>query len=465
MAYKGIDVSSHNGAITWKKVKDGGIAFAMLRVGLATSADKKFVEYYKGAKSAGIALGGYWFSYALNTTQALQEADACASLLASYPLDLPLFYDFEDDTERYAKEKKIVYTNALRTSIIQAFCSRLKSRGVKVGIYTNENYIVNLTNWNALKSWPLWLAKWSNYGGKHATDFTVSSASVQTKYGAPTFWQFTDSGKVPGIWGNVDLDYYYGLLPEVKIPRPDKYTENGLTFRRCKEFRVVYHDSPKTSANYGNYINAGFFGNFKAANGKIFTLPVANVVCDPWVVPPEGRDIVMKYIKGGKMRWSCADNRSTQFKTKKLSPDGKSFTYVGKKVSTLIVPREGKPYIADVSEPPADCLYAISGVPTVRGGDDVDYEKYVKPQGWDESCMVRAYRNWLGIRDGEIWIISGKTTTNNYIYGMEFWNKVKGQGFDDIICLDGGGSYIYSDNGKVTKTSENRRINSVIVFK
>ena len=121
-------------------------------------------------------------------------------------------------------------------------------------------------------------------------------------------------------------------------------------------------------------------------------------------------------------------------------------------------------YVADLSAPPSDAIYAISGVPTVRNGDDVDYYNYVKAQGWDESCMYATYRNWLGIRDGEIWVISGKTYTKNYIYGMEFWRKINGEGFSDIICLDGGGSYMRKTAAGKYATAENRRINNYITY-
>ena len=451
MAYKGIDVSAHNGTINWKKVKEAGISFAMLRMGYGVTTDKKFIEYYKGAKEAGIALGGYWFSYALNTSGAIKEADACAKLLKTYPLDFPVYYDFEDDTERYAKQNGVTFTNALRTSIIQAFCGRLKSMNHQVGIYSNENYILYLTNWSALSAWPLWLAKWVNYSGVRAAGFTVEANAVTTKWGQPQAWQFTDSGKINGISGKVDLDWWYGSLPKAaEVKHPDSYTKNGLTFRRCKSFRIVYHDDKKVGANYLNYINAGFFGWFPYSGGK-YTLPVANIVCDPWHVPPEGQNDVLPLVKSGKLRWGCADNHSPQFKG-------------GKKVSTLVVPASGKPYVADLAAPPVDCLYAISGVPTVRNGDDVDYYNYVKPQGWDDSCMGAAQRNWIGIRNGEIWIISGKSTTKNYIYGMEFWKKVKDEGFDDVLALDGGGSYIFKCDGKTQKTLDNRRVNNLIIF-
>lgn len=130
----------------------------------------------------------------------------------------------------------------------------------------------------------------------------------------------------------------------------------------------------------------------------------------------------------------------------------------------MIVPKDGKPYIIDTNSIPDNAEYAISGVPTVRHGDDVDYYNYVTKQGWDSSCMYGTYRNWLGIRDGKIWKISGRTYSNNYIYGMEFWKKIKNEQFEDVICLDGGGSYYKKINGRIQATSGSRSVNNIITF-
>lgn len=237
---------------------------------------------------------------------------------------------------------------------------------------------------------------------------------------------------------------------EVKPDKPDKYTVNGLTFTRANDFRVVYHDANKRKGGT-RYCNGGFFGFFKSEKGENFTLPVANLVCDiaEYSIKSAAEKYVKPYISGGKLRISTDRNQSPQFK--------------GKKVSTLIVPKSGKPYVADVSAPPSDCLYAISGVPTVRHGDDVDYYNYVKAQGWDDSCMYATYRNWVGIRGGEIWIITGRTQTKNYIYGMEFWKKVQSEGFEDIICMDGGSSYYYKD-GSAKTTIGSREVNNLVLW-
>ena len=241
-----------------------------------------------------------------------------------------------------------------------------------------------------------------------------------------------------------------GTVQTTKTTVRTNYTVNGLTICRADDFSIEYCDRKKKNIPEDRYINGGFFGNYKSASGSLFTLPVGNLVCDIGGVDPAAEKYIKPYISGGKLRLGCDNNASAQ--------------YHGRKVSTLVKTRSGKVYVADLSAPPSDAIYAISGVPTVRNGDDVDYYNYVKKQGWDESCMYATYRNWLGIRDGEIWVISGKTSTRNYIYGMEFWRKINGEKFDDIICLDGGGSYVRKTSAGKYATVENRRINNYITY-
>lgn len=249
---------------------------------------------------------------------------------------------------------------------------------------------------------------------------------------------------IPNAWG------VHEVKPAV-VFYPDEYTHDGLTFQRVKDFAIRYHDKPKKSAAFpgSGEISGGFFAYFKSGYGEEFTLPVANLVADIGNIPAPAQKYLQTYVSGDKLRYSTIVNASAQFK--------------GKKVSTLVVPVSGAPYVEDLSAPPAGCEYAISGVPTVRNGDDVDYYNYVKAQGWDDSCMYATYRHWLGVRNGEIWCISGRTWTKNYIYGMEFYKKVREEGFDDIICIDGGGSYYWKPKGGTAKaTSGNRSINNKI---
>lgn len=258
-----------------------------------------------------------------------------------------------------------------------------------------------------------------------------------------------ENGKSIDPTAIIGIKNVVGAVREAKTQERTNYTVNGLTICRADDFGIEYHDRGKKNVSEDRYINGGFFGAYKGELGA-FTLPVANLVCDIGRITPDAEKYIKPYVCGGKLRYGCNDNASTQFH--------------GKKVSTLVKTSSGKVYVADLAEPPSDAIYAISGVPTVRGGDDVDYYNYVKAQGWDESCMYATYRNWLGVRNGKIWVISGKTSTRNYIYGMEFWKKIRAEKFDDIICLDGGGSYVRKTGTGKYATTGNRRINNYITY-
>lgn len=258
-----------------------------------------------------------------------------------------------------------------------------------------------------------------------------------------------ENGKSIDPTPTIGIKNIVGAVRAAKTQERTNYTVNGLTICRADDFGIEYHDAGKKNVSEDRYINGGFFGVYKGALG-MFTLPVANLVCDIGRIAPDAEKYIKPYVRGGKLRYGCNDNASTQFH--------------GRKVSTLVKTSSGKVYVADLAEPPSDAIYAISGVPTVRGGDDVDYYNYVKAQGWDESCMYATYRNWVGVRDGKIWVISGKTSTRNYIYGMEFWKKIRGEKFDDIICLDGGGSYVRKTGTGKYATTGNRRINNYVTY-
>ena len=242
----------------------------------------------------------------------------------------------------------------------------------------------------------------------------------------------------------------YAVKTSAPVVRKSSYTSNGLMFERIDNFSIKYWDKPKKQIP-NNSSTGGFWAAYSSSAGEKFTLPVGNLVCDCALsdVPAAAQKYIKPHISGGKLRINCADNQTSQFK--------------GKKVSTLIVPASGKPYIDDVSAVPANAKYAISGVPTVRNGDDVDYYNYVKAQGWDESCMYATWRSWLGVRDGEIWRISGRTYRKNYIYGMEIWKKLKSEGFDDVITLDGGGSWAVRRGSSYSATAGDRCINNIIL--
>lgn len=229
----------------------------------------------------------------------------------------------------------------------------------------------------------------------------------------------------------------------------DSYDKDGITYTRAKDFAVVYHDADKRKGGIKRYINGGFFGNYRSETGMVYTLPVANLACDVKNIPAAAKGDLFEHVYGNHLIYNIADNATKQF--------------AGKKVSTLLVPYSGKPTIDRVDRIPSGIEYAISGVPVIADKKPVDMN-YVNAEGWDNSTTYGTSRNMLGIRGGEIWILTLKTTSANYIKSGEVWRKIQDEDFEDVIALDGGGSYIRVDGIKRRSTGGSRAVNNIITF-
>ena len=217
----GIDVSKWQGTVDWESVKKAGIEFAILRIGYRASAtgklcvDQYFDANMKGAKEAGIHLGVYFYTQAISNAEAKEEAQFVLNQLKSYPgyLSYPVFFDIENTaTDRMGKAK---VTTTLRTSMTKEFCDTVKSAGYVPGVYASFNYFLNCLNVSELEQYELWLARYSNtpsYQGKlFPNDYSM--------------WQYSSTGRVDGIAGNVDMNVYYRKsVPE--IPSGLKQTES-----------------------------------------------------------------------------------------------------------------------------------------------------------------------------------------------------------------------------------------------
>lgn len=229
----------------------------------------------------------------------------------------------------------------------------------------------------------------------------------------------------------------------------DSYDKDGITYTRAKDFAVIYHDADKRKGGIKRYINGGFFANYRSEDGEVYTLPVANLACDVKKIPAVAKGDLFEHIYGNHLIYNIADNATKQF--------------AGKKVSTLLVPYSGKPTIERVDRIPSRIEYAVSGVPVVVDKKPVGMG-YAKAEGWDNSTTYGTSRNMLGIRGGEIWVLTLKTTSANYIKSGEVWRKIQDEGFEDVIALDGGGSYIRVEGIKRRSTGGSRAINNIIAF-
>ena len=190
---KGIDVSKHNGVIDFKKVKDSGIKFVIIRIGYGGSVpvkDEKFEENYNNARANGLLVGAYIYSYADTPSDITCEKEAVIKWLDGRHLDLPVFLDLEDEKTSKCNSVEI-------TSFASEFCTFIKNKGYKAGIYANKYWLtskINTTIFALSDGITIWLAEWNkepSYNGRYE------------------IWQYTSKGSVNGIKGNVDLNYLY----------------------------------------------------------------------------------------------------------------------------------------------------------------------------------------------------------------------------------------------------------------
>lgn len=193
MALKGIDVSQWQGNIDWQKVKGAGVQFAMLRAGYGrNNLDTKFHRNAQRAIAAGIPIGLYWFSYALNVEMARREAQYAVEVAKKYKITWPIAYDLEYDTVSYAVKNGVAITKSLATQMAITFCEEIKRLGYIPMVYTNLDYLNRYFDRSKLP-YDLWYAQYA------------STASVADK----EIWQYSSKGSVPGIAGNVDMNHGY----------------------------------------------------------------------------------------------------------------------------------------------------------------------------------------------------------------------------------------------------------------
>ncbi len=195
----GVDVSHHNQTINWDAVRNSGVNFAILKIGEyressgAVLVDSKFEENYAACKARGIAVGGYFYSYAFNPTEAAHEADACTRIISGKSFDMPIFIDIEDKIVTKAIDQGRTSVENLTNAMI-TFCDIMNSRGYQSGVYSYKNFFETYLNTPVLERYNIWLAHYvsaTNYAGKY------------------DMWQYTSSGNIGGINGFVDLNWCY----------------------------------------------------------------------------------------------------------------------------------------------------------------------------------------------------------------------------------------------------------------
>ncbi len=191
---RGLDVSEYQGDIDWEAVYAGGFDFVFVRIGYRgyrtgqILADDHARENLAGARAAGLDVGAYFYSQALTTQEAAEEARWCLDYLEGTALELPLVFDWEW-VSREARTGAM--TKGLLTDCARTFCETVQAGGYQPMLYFNTHISRDLLDLKQLQEYPRWLALYQ----------TEMTFPYQVH-----FWQYTEEGSVPGIRGKVDIN-------------------------------------------------------------------------------------------------------------------------------------------------------------------------------------------------------------------------------------------------------------------
>lgn len=236
MATKGIDVSYWQNNINWDKVKADGVQFAIFRCSYNKNGTDSFFERnVRECERVGIPWGAYHFSYATSVDEAKQELATCLKQLKGKKPSFPIYYDLEDESTTGSCSKSTILAMA------KVFVEGLEKAGYWAGIYANLNWFNNrLTDkWYDTKA--KWIAQYND------------RCTYKKSYG---MWQYTSSGKVNGINGNVDMNYCYVDYPsKIKGTSTTNTTHNNSS------------QTEKTQNLGGNDMTRGYFKKGDANEG------------------------------------------------------------------------------------------------------------------------------------------------------------------------------------------------------
>ena len=239
--YKGIDVSVHNGNIEWVRVSNE-IDFAMIRCGYGKAGDDKFLKRNaENCQALGIPFGVYYFSYAMNTIDAANEARRAIDLCKEYNPSLGIAFDYEEDSLRYAQMQGHNIDGATIRNMACSFLDTIANESdFNPILYSNKSYY--LRYFEGLPYY-LWLAQWK-----------VKEPGVECD-----MWQYSSEGKVDGIFGFVDMNYTdYIKYDEIEI-------ENENIEAVFKAYRDKYIKAAKNTIK-------GMYGNGEARKAKLKAL-------------------------------------------------------------------------------------------------------------------------------------------------------------------------------------------------
>lgn len=343
----GIDVSMHNKTVDFNKVKADGIDFVYVRVGytgytkkkLSLNYDPNYQENITNALAAGLRVGVYWYSQALNEEEALQEANMLLNVIGSYNITMPVVYDYEfAGVGEDGRLDSANLSKAQMTANSLAFLNKVSQMGYTPCFYANYSFLKNRVNASQISSIAkIWLAHYNT-----STDYP----------GDYEYWQYTSDGRVNGISGRVDMNVWYQgaqsavptvpVTPNVTQPTAKKVTgvklkaktNTTLTFSWASQAYAEYYNIYKYDSKKGKYVKvgttAGNVNTFKVTGlpeGSYFRFKITAVVggnegarSEPYKVVTNPRKVQTKLAKSTK-------KRKITFKWKKTTGTGYQYQW------------------------------------------------------------------------------------------------------------------------------------------
>ncbi len=198
----GVDVSYYDSSIDWELVKAQGIDFAIIRVGGrgwtsgALYGDCRTQEYLRRARAAGVKIGVYFYSTAIDAEEAVEEARASLRAVGGIPLELPIFIDMEFSGD-YPRGRADRLSPSQRAEIALAFCETVRAAGYEAGVYASQNYLKASIDYYVVSRYTVWLA---SYTRDNRLPFFDRRYDI---------WQFTDRGRVDGIPTEADVNVIF----------------------------------------------------------------------------------------------------------------------------------------------------------------------------------------------------------------------------------------------------------------
>lgn len=396
-----IDVSDFQDTINWDKVKAAGIMGVVVKCGYRGAEtprlvqDKRFLEHIKGAYKAGLKVGVYFFTEAINAAEGKEEAEYTLKLIKELglPLSFPVGVDSEnvtwknpDGTKGYGRANDKNLSASKRTEAIKAFCETIESAGYKSMIYASTSWLNNQLKMSELPYY-VWCAQY------------YSKCEYKGDY---VMWQYTSDGSVPGVEGDVDMNHCY--LKDTTPKEPPKDPEPTEPVKDKKEVPSLHLKKSnaqviKDATTWASWItgdNSFHYGHGKAAHkyGCYFCGTEPKSKKDAGIVDYERTYCCNPFVFSAFAHGGCDVDMLKMCQTKKngntgIFKDGKHFKKLGKpSFSTL---KAGDVLYWEKGD---SCHYALylgnNKLAEATGGDD----NVRNSKKWNNSIHIKAISGW-----------------------------------------------------------------------